>query len=286
MAQHGLGRGLGALLENPLEEVENRGNIQKAAIKNIEPNPNQPRRQFDEVALQELADSIAKHGLIQPIAVRRLVGGNYQIIAGERRWRACRRAGLTEVPIVILEASDLEVMELALIENLQREDLNPIEEAQGYKSLIEDFNLTQEQAAEKVGKSRSALTNSMRLLALPEEVQKMVKDGELSSGHARAILAIEGDENRRNTAKKALEQSLSVRQTEQLAKKISQEKQSKKPKVITVNYAEALERELSNAIGRKVKITDGRKRGKLEIEYYGNEDLETLCEALKKIAKK
>lgn len=278
--QRGLGRGLGALIDD-FAAPTGQETITKLALQKVEPNPNQPRRTFDEVELQALADSIAEHGILQPLAVRELDGGFYQIIAGERRWRAARMAGLSEVPVVVLEADDRTVMELALIENLQRQDLNPMEEAEGYRALMEDFGLTQEQAASRVGKSRPAVTNALRLLALPEEVRAMVVAGTLSAGHARAVLSLPTERLQKTAAQKILALRLSVRQAEAMCKRMaSEESVEKKKPVRTVDYVGECEKALTKQLGRKVKIVSGKRKGRFELEFYGQDDLQLLYEAL------
>lgn len=278
--QRGLGRGLGALIDD-FAVPTGQETITKLALQKVEPNPNQPRRTFDEVELQALADSIAEHGILQPLAVRELDGGFYQIIAGERRWRAARMAGLSEVPVVVLEADDRTVMELALIENLQRQDLNPMEEAEGYRALMEDFGLTQEQAASRVGKSRPAVTNALRLLALPEEVRAMVVAGTLSAGHARAVLSLPTERLQKTAAQKILALRLSVRQAEAMCKRMaSEESVEKKKPVRTVDYVGECEKALTKQLGRKVKIVSGKRKGRFELEFYGQDDLQLLYEAL------
>ena len=278
--QRGLGRGLGALIDD-FAVPTGQETITKLALQKVEPNPNQPRRTFDEVELQALADSIAEHGILQPLAVRELDGGFYQIIAGERRWRAARMAGLSEVPVVVLDADDRTVMELALIENLQRQDLNPMEEAEGYRALMEDFGLTQEQAASRVGKSRPAVTNALRLLALPEEVRAMVVAGTLSAGHARAVLSLPTERLQKTAAQKIIALRLSVRQAEAMCKRMaSEESVEKKKPVRTVDYVGECEKALTKQLGRKVKIVSGKRKGRFELEFYGQDDLQLLYEAL------
>ncbi|MBR2473358.1 MAG: ParB/RepB/Spo0J family partition protein [Clostridia bacterium] len=281
----GLGRGLdfGKGLENIFgDEAVTEESVKGLRISEIEPNKDQPRRDFDSEKLEALAESIRQHGVITPITVRK-TGETYQIIAGERRWRASRMAGLSEIPAIILDADDQKSYELALVENLQRDDLNPIEEAEGYRTLIERLGLTQAQASEKVGISRSAIANSMRLLSLPEKLQKMVKDGVLSAGHARALLSLDSEKKMLEAAKTVLEKELSVRETEALIKALSKEPKASKKDDMTAIYIQQLERELSNDTGHKISISHGKKKGKLTIEYYGNEDLEKVCEALKNI---
>lgn len=282
----GLGTGLSALFGDDLFE-EDASDITTLPIAKVEPNREQPRKHFDEDALSELSESIAQFGLIQPIVVRKLDSGYYQIIAGERRWRASRMAGLNEVPVRIIEADDRRAAELALVENLQREDLNPIEEAKGYKTLIEVYGMTQEQAAKSVGKSRPAITNSMRLLSLSEEVLKLVEAGKLSAGHARALVPITDSSKQLSAANEVIDKGLSVRKTEELAAKtLRPSKQEPSEKVtggIKVDYAKELEKELGDRLGRKVKLIEGRSGGKIELEYYSSNDRELLIEMLRSI---
>ena len=282
MAQpKGLGRGLGALLGDFQEAVPEQSNYRMLPLHRIEPNPDQPRKDFDEEALQELAESITVHGLIQPLTVRETGAGYYQIIAGERRWRACRMANVSEVPAVVLEADDRKAMELALIENLQRSDLNPVEEALGYQSLVEDFGLTQEEVSGQVGKSRSAVANALRLLNLPEKVMQMLRDGSLTAGHARAVLSLKTEKKQLEAAQKIAALGLSVRQAELLCRNLSREKQEEPPRpVLAVDYVAECEKSLSRALGRGVKIVNGKRKGKFELEFYGQEDLQTLLDAL------
>ncbi len=282
MAQSkGLGRGLGALLGDYSEPQQERSDLQTVPLHRIEPNPDQPRQDFDEEALQELAESISVHGLIQPITVREVGDGYYQIIAGERRWRACRKAGLSEVRVVVMEADDRKAMELALIENLQREDLNCVEEALGYRRLVDEFGLTQEETSAQVGKSRPAVANALRLLNLPEKVQEMLRSGQLTAGHARAVLSIRTEKRQLEAAQKITALGLSVRQAELLCKNLSQEAQSEPSKpLLTVDYVAECEKNLSQALGRGVKIVNGKRKGKFELEFYGQEDLQTLLDAL------
>ena len=275
----GLGKGLGAIfIEN---DTEDRNATVTLKISEIEPNRSQPRKEFDEKALTELAESIKEHGLIQPILVRPLIGGGYQIVAGERRYRACRMAGLTEVPVTIRELTDEETMELALIENLQRENLNPLEEALGYKSLMEEYSFSQEQVAKAVGKSRSAVANTLRLLNLPEDVTELVKEGKLSAGHARALLAFDDEALMIKTAKSVVDEDLSVRQVEKLAKKKTAAPKIPKaePKA---SYFSMVEQTLTEYLGKKVTIAPlkGKKGGLLQIEFYSNEDLKDLAQRL------
>lgn len=278
--QRGLGKGLGALIDD-FSAAPASDTITKLPLQKVEPNPNQPRKSFDEEELQALADSIAEHGILQPLAVRALDGGFYQIIAGERRWRAARMAGLEEVPVVVLEADDRTVMELALIENLQRQDLNPMEEAEGYRVLMEEYGLTQEQAAARVGKSRPAVTNALRLLALPEEVREMVEDGTLSAGHARAVLSLPNERLQKAAAQKIISLRLSVRQAEAMCKRMAAEEKPQKAKpALTVDYVGECEKMLTKQLGRRVKIVSGRRKGRFELEFYGEDDLQRLYDAL------
>lgn len=278
MAKKGLGSGLDALFQENAQFEED-VSLRMLPVSKVEPNQNQPRENFDAEKLEALADSISEHGVLQPIAVRRLDGDHYQIVAGERRWRAARMAGLQEIPARILDADDREVMVLALVENLQREDLNPIEEAKGLKKLIEDFGFTQESAAERVGASRPAVTNALRLLALPEYLQAMLEEGTLSAGHGRALLPL-GDEGKMQAAaQEIVNQGLNVRQTEALVKRLLAGPKPKEEKPDAI-YVKALEERLTRQTGRKVRLVSGPKKGKLEIEYYGNEDLDALLSAL------
>lgn len=279
-AQKGLGKGLGALLDMS-PAVEEAGPPRTLPIQKIEPNPNQPRKVFDEEELLALSDSIAQHGLIQPIAVREAGEGYYQIVAGERRWRASRMAGLREVPVVVLQADDRTLMELALIENLQREDLNPMEEAFGLQALMDEYNLTQEQVADRIGKSRSAVANSLRLIALPKDIQKLVESGELSAGHARAVLSLKSAKLQKSAVEKILIDALSVRQAEALCKRLAAEDKPKKAKSEpAVDYLAECEKTLTHRLGRNVKIVSGARKGRFEIEFYGQDDLQRLYEAL------
>ncbi len=276
-----LGHGLDALfMSNSIEESSASGAV-KLSINEIEPNKSQPRKSFDEKALSELADSIAEHGIIQPLLVRPMAEGGYQIVAGERRWRASRLAGLTEVPVVIKDLTDRETMEIALIENLQREDLNPIEEAEGIELLIKEYGLTQEIAAERVGKSRSAVTNSLRLLNLPPSVRELARDNKISAGHARALLAFSDEEKIIETAKLIMEKGISVRETERLAKEALKDAEGKvrQPKRRDVFYDE-VEIALSQNLGRKVKINSGRKGGTIVLEYFDKDDLTKIAKML------
>lgn len=278
----GLGKGLAALLgDNVMENPEEKSSLY-LPISQVESCAGQPRKQFDPDALADLSDSIREHGIIQPLTVRKLQSGYYQIIAGERRWRAARMAGLDQVPAIVIEADDRKAMELAMIENLQREDLNPMEEAEGYRQLMEQYNLTQEETAQRVGKSRSVVANALRLLNLCPPVRAMVEDGRLSNGHARTILPL-SPALQEKAADAILKSDLSVRQTELLVKKLTAE-EKEKPAVTTggleVNYAEEAAKALGTHLGRGCKIVSGRKKGRIELEYYGVDDLNNLLDAL------
>ena len=284
--KRGLGTGLGALfgddsLENDLNGAMN------VPIEKVEPRADQPRNVFNQEALQELSESIRQFGMIQPITVRKLDSGYFQIIAGERRWRAARIVGLRDVPVRVIEADDKRAMELALVENLQREDLNAIEEAKGYRTLIEEYGMTQEEASQSIGKSRSAVANALRLLNLTPPVMAMVEDGDISAGHARALLAIKDEADQLRIATKVVSESLSVRQTENLASKTAaalakSEKTQEDKTTIKINYLADTERQLEVALGRKVIIKDNIKKGTIEMEYYGSDDREALIDALLK----
>lgn len=285
--ERGLGKGLGALLGDAVLQTQQEGQGSfSLPISQVQPGLNQPRKRFDEAALADLADSVRTHGIIQPLTVRRLGSGYYQIIAGERRWRAAKLAGLKEVPAVVIEADDRKVMELGLIENLQREDLNPIEEANGYKVLIEDYGLTQEEVSLRVGKSRSAVANATRLLELPDPVQQLLEEGSLSAGHARAILSAPNRSVQRNLAQRVIDDGLSVRQTEQLAKRMAQQEGAIPPKPEADPfriYRDAAAKELSERFGRKVSIIKGSKKGRVELEYYDDDDLNALLDLLEQV---
>ena len=275
----GLGRGLGALLGDDVMKTESSGSL-SLPISQVETCSSQPRKRFDDESLQELADSISQHGIIQPLTVRKLSSGYYQIIAGERRWRAARLAGLQEVPVIVIEADDRKAAELAMIENLQQEDLNPMEEAAGFQSLIESYHMTQEEAAQRVGKSRSAVTNALRLLGLTPSVRKLVEEGKLSAGHARALVPL-SPSLQESAANAIVSGGLSVRQTEALVKRLSAEKkeaQAKDPD--EVDYLAEAQNELKARLCRGVKIVPGRKKGRIELEYYGVDDLNDLLDAL------
>ena len=279
----GLGKGLGALLGESAMQASNQQSPLLLPLQKIEPNRLQPRKNFDEEELSSLADSIRQHGVIQPLTVRLLDTGYYQIIAGERRWRAARMAGLREVPVVVIEADDKKAMELALIENLQRADLTPIEEARGYQQLIGEYGLTQEQVADRVSKSRPAVANAMRLLSLPQELLSMVEEGKLTAGHARALLTLKDTRQQLAVAQKVVNLQLSVRQTEAMCKKLSKASEKPEPKLIEVDYLAECEKDLTRRLGRGVKIVSGKRKGKIELEYYGQEDLQRLYEALSQV---
>ena len=284
-SKKGLGKGLGALLEDFGTEAVETSAYRTLPIYKVEPNPNQPRQDFDPEELEALADSIRTHGIIQPLTVREMPNGYYQIIAGERRWRAARLAEVNEVPAVVMEADDKKVMELALIENLQRQDLNPVEEAMGYQSLMEEYGLTQEEAAKRVGKSRPAVANSLRLLGLCAPVLEMVRKGELTAGHARAVLTLKPEKLQMEAAKKILSLSLSVRQAETLCKNMAKEPAPKREPDFAVDYVAECEKNLSKALGRGVKIVNGKRKGRFELEFYGEEDLQNLLDALMQLKK-
>ena len=282
----GLGRGLGALLGDFSEEpVYEKSAYQMLPIYKVEPNRDQPRQDFDEEELQNLAESISVHGIIQPLTVRELPSGYYQIIAGERRWRAARQAGLSDVPVVVIEADDRKAMELALIENLQRQDLNPVEEALGYQTLINEYGLTQEDAAKQVGKSRPAVANALRLLGLCPEVLELLRSGQITAGHARAILQLKTEKKQQEAAKKIIALALSVRQAETLCKNMTKEPEQKKQDIFAVDYVAECEKQLSKHLGRGVKIVNGKRKGRFELEFYGQEDLQVLLDALMKLQK-
>jgi len=285
--EKGMGKGLGALLGDDFS-ADFSAPASTLPVSQIESCRNQPRKNFDQEKLEELAESIRQHGVIQPLTVRKLSSGYYQIIAGERRWRAARLADLEEIPAVIIEADDRKAMELAMIENLQREDLNPMEEAEGYRALVENYGMTQEQAAQRVGKSRSAVANALRLLDLEENLKVLVEDGNLSAGHARAILPL-SPALRVQAVKTIMQSSLSVRQTEQLVKRLLAKEQEPEEPVKKeppeIDYVAEAERSLSSCLGRACRISRGRKKGKIEIEYYDMDDLNDLLEALETLGK-
>jgi ParB family chromosome partitioning protein len=275
----GLGRGLGALFgDQAMLQADATSNT--LPIAQIEASLNQPRKRFDGDRLDELADSIATHGVLQPILVRQLASGYYQIISGERRWRAARQAGLHEIPAIIIEADDRKAMELGLIENLQREDLNPMEEAMGYRTLMEEHGMTQENISQQVGKSRPAVANALRLLNLPQEITDMVAEGELSSGHARTLLPLPDKNLQIQIAQRIVADGLSVRQTEDLVKRLTRPEKGPKAADPDLIYYQEAEKDLSSHLGRKIHIVSGKKKGKLELEYYGVDDLNDLLDAL------
>ena len=281
----GLGKGLDALLGDDFTNEPEVKSSLFLPISQVESCAAQPRKQFDPDALADLADSIRQHGIIQPLTVRKLQSGYYQIIAGERRWRAARMAGLTQVPAVVIEADDRKAMELAMIENLQREDLNPMEEAEGYRTLMEQYGLTQEETSQRVGKSRSAVANALRLLNLSKEVRVLVEEGKLSGGHARALVPLT-EELQKTAAALIIKDDLSVRQTELLVKKLTAaEKDAPAKNVTAVDYAAEAARELGERLGRPCKIVTGKKKGRLELEYYGVDDLNALLDALHQLKK-
>ena len=283
---HGLGKGLGALLGDAALRTDTSENLQSLPLSQVECNADQPRKRFDDAALNELADSIREHGILQPLTVRRLGTGYYQIVAGERRWRAARLAGLTEVPAIVIEADDRKTTVLALIENLQREDLDPLEEAEGYKKLMDSYQMTQEDVANRVGKSRSAVANALRLLGLCPEVRELVESGKLSGGHARALLPL-GAALQKKAAQEVVDGGLSVRQTEALVKKLSAKPKTKKEAdAEAVNYAKLAASELTDKLGRGCRIVAGRRKGRIELDYYGMDDLNDLLEALALIKKR
>ena len=284
--EHGLGKGLGALLGDAALQTQSEGAL-SLPISQVQPGLNQPRKRFDEETLADLADSIRVHGVIQPLTVRRLSSGYYQIIAGERRWRAAKRAGLSEVPAVVIEADDKKVMELGLIENLQREDLNPIEEANGYLVLMRDYGLTQEEVSRRVGKSRPAVANAIRLLDLPDPVRQLLEEGRLTAGHARAILSAPTGSLQRTLAQRVVEEDLSVRQTEALARRMAKSaaedgKETKEEDPYRI-YRDAAAKDLSDRFGRRVSIVQGAKKGKIELEYYDDNDLNALLDLLEQV---
>jgi len=273
VSKRGLGRGLSALIPNAAQEEET--DAHEVALSQIEPNPGQPRTDIDEESIAELADSITKVGLLQPIIVRPH-GDTYQIIAGERRWRAARLAGLERVPVRIMSADDTSSLELALIENLQRQDLNPMEEARGYRRLLSDYQMTQAELADKVSKSRSAITNALRLLDLPEEVQEFVYEGRLSAGHARAVLAVPDEELRLKLAQKLVNEGLSVREAENLARLYAGGQAERAPRLATPTSYKVVARKLRLVLGTNVRVKQTQKKGKIEIDFHGEEDLERL----------
>ena len=286
-SQKGLGRGLGALLGDFGDESVDQSAYRLLPIYKVEPNPDQPRQDFDEEELEALAESIRIHGVIQPLTVREMGSGYFQIIAGERRWRAARLAQLSEVPVVVIEADDKKAMELALIENLQRQDLNPVEEALGYQSLMDDYGLTQEEAANRVGKSRPAVANALRLLNLSADVLEMVRSGKLTAGHARAVLSLKNEKKQLEAARKIAALGLSVRQAELLCRNMGKEPVQVEQKApLAIDYVAECEKSLSKHLGRGVKIVNGKRKGRFELEFYGQEDLQVLLDALMKLERK
>ena len=281
----GLGKGLGALLGEDYVTGSQEKSSLLLPISQVESCSSQPRKTFDPAALSDLAESIRQHGVIQPLTVRKLSSGYYQIIAGERRWRAAKMAGLREIPAMIIEADDRKAMELAMIENLQREDLNPMEEAEGYRTLMEQYGMTQEETAERVGKSRPVIANALRLLKLSPAVRKMVENGTLSAGHARTLIPL-GEKAQESAAATVVKNQLSVRQTELLVKRLFSEKKDKPVKPTTeVDYSEDVARQLTSKLGRPCRIVSGRKKGRIELEYYGLDDLNNLIDALYRMGK-
>ena len=283
--QKGLGKGLGALFSDFDQEIRDDSPYKLLPIHKVEPNRSQPRQDFDEEELQALSESIATHGILQPLTVRELSSGYYQIIAGERRWRAARMANLTEVPAVIIEADDKKAMELALIENLQRQDLNAVEEALGYRTLMEDFGLTQEETSQRVGKSRPAVANALRLLNLSDAVLEKVRDGSLSAGHARAVLSLKSEKKQLEASQKIIALGLSVRQAELLCKNMEREPKPEPKATLAVDYIGECEKQLSKHLGRGVKIVNGKRKGRFELEFYGQDDLQKLLDVLMKTEK-
>ena len=285
--EKGMGKGLGALLGDDFS-ADFSAPASTLPVSQIESCRNQPRKNFDQEKLEELAESIRQHGVIQPLTVRKLSSGYYQIIAGERRWRAARMTELTEIPAVVIEADDQKAMELAMIENLQREDLNPMEEAEGFRALVANYGMTQEEAARRVGKSRSAVANAMRLLDLSPALQELVTDGQLSAGHARALLPLSPG-LRAEAAKAVIDGGLNVRQTEQLVKRLQDraaaEEKPEKKDTLAVDYVAEAEKSLSARLGRACRISHGKKKGKVEIAYYGVDDLNQLLDALERLGK-
>lgn len=279
----GLGKGLDLIfMEN---DTQNGNGVVTLKISEIEPNRTQPRKEFNEEALAELADSISQHGVLQPLLVRPIADGGYQIVAGERRWRASRMAGISEVPVIIKEMSDKDVMEIALIENLQREDLSPIEEAMGYQTLMDIYSFTQDEVAKTVGKSRPAIANALRLLNLPKEILKMVSEGRVSAGHARTLLSIKDEDSMKKVAKIIAEEGVSVRELERLVKKYNEEKEIKSKVAKKRNsYFDEVELALKQHLGRKVKVsTSAKNKGVLQIEFYGESDLANLMQCFNDI---
>ena len=284
-APKGLNKGLGALLGDFTDTSEENSAYRVLPLQKVEPNPDQPRKDFPEKELQDLADSISLHGVVQPLTVRELPSGYFQIVAGERRWRAARLAGLKELPVVVIEADDKTTMELALIENLQRQDLNPMDEAFGYQTLMQTYGLTQEDAAFRVGKSRPAVANALRLLTLCPPVMQMVRSGVISAGHGRALLMLKDEKKQQEAAQKIAALGLSVRQAELLCKNLAKPSAPKKEIPFAVDYVAECEKALSKHLGRGVKIVSGKKKGRFELEFYGQEDLQTLLDTLMGVKK-
>ena len=285
-SQKGLGKGLGALLGDFTESPAEESAYRLLPLHRVEPNPEQPRQDFDQEELDALAESIRLHGILQPLTVRETGEGYYQIIAGERRWRAARLAELSEVPAIVVEADNKKAMELALIENLQRQDLNCVEEALGYQSLIQEFGLTQEQTASRVGKSRPAVANALRLLTLDDQVLEMLRSGSLTAGHAKAVLMLKTGKKQLEAAQKIANLGLSVRQAELLCKNMCREPEPQKEEaVLKVDYVKECEKSLSKHLGRGVKIVNGKRKGRFELEFYGQDDLQNLLDALMKLQK-
>ena len=282
-SQKGLGKGLGALFADYEPESTSTTPYKMLPVHKIEPNASQPRKDFDEEELIALSESLAEHGVIQPLTVRELESGYYQIIAGERRWRAARMANLAEIPVVVIEADDKKAMELALIENLQRQDLNAIEEALGYQTLMNDYGLTQEETSQRVGKSRPAVANALRLLQLPDLVCDRIREGTLSAGHARALLSLKSEKAQLDAMHKIINLSLSVRQAELLCKNMNREPAPEKPVNLAIDYIGECEKQLSKHLNRGVKIVNGKRKGRFELEFYGAEDLQVLLDALMKL---
>ena len=283
--EKGLGRGLGSLMGDFEDHSVEQTPYRMLPIYKVEPNRSQPRQDFDEVELQALSDSIAVHGVMQPLTVRELDNGYFQIIAGERRWRAARMAELNEIPVIVVEADDKKAMELALIENLQRQDLNPVEEAMGYRSLMDDYGLTQEETAQQVGKSRPAVANALRLLNLCDSVLEQLRSGDLTAGHARALLTVQPEKKQKEAAQKIIALGLSVRQAELLCRNITKPPAKVTPISLAINYVEECEKSLSKHLGRGVKIVNGKRKGHFELEFYGQDDLQVLLDALMKLNK-
>ena len=282
----GLGKGLGALMGDiVMEESSQKSPYQLLPLHKVEPTPHQPRQDFDPEELQSLAESIALHGVVQPLTVREMDNGYYQIIAGERRWRAARIAELREIPAVIIQADDKKVMELALIENLQRQDLNPVEEAMGYQTLMTEYGLTQEETAARVGKSRPAVANMLRLLSLCDDVLEMVRQGKLSAGHARAVAALKTERQQKEAAQKIAALGLSVRQAELLCSNMQKTPAAPKPVTLEVDYVAECEKKLSKVLGRGVKIVNGKRKGRFELDFYDQDDLQVLIDLLLNIQK-